>query len=114
MVYNTTASLGKLTCTDSVDFGKCQDRFGRFSFSKNDSIYLDVKLKNFKKGDKEFRLVQNFTMGEADFNQFLRLRNHLLIEAENFAGEENRLQLCYQHCPKTWMNKSNWRTSWLT
>ena len=28
MVYNTTASLDKLTCTDYVDFGKCQDRFG--------------------------------------------------------------------------------------
>ena len=35
MAYNTTASLDKLTCTDYVDFGKCQDRFGRFSWSKN-------------------------------------------------------------------------------
>ena len=31
MTYNTTASLDKLTCTDYVDFGKCQDRFGQFS-----------------------------------------------------------------------------------
>ena len=62
MVYNTTASLDKLTCTDYVDFGKCPDRFGLFSWSKNDSMYLDVKLKVFKKGDKkEFRLVQNLT-----------------------------------------------------
>ena len=30
MDYETTASLDKLTCTDYVDFGKCQDRFGRF------------------------------------------------------------------------------------
>ena len=30
MAYNTTALLDKLTCTDYVDFGKCQDRFGRF------------------------------------------------------------------------------------
>ena len=30
MAYNTTASLEKLTCTDFVDFGKCQDRFGQF------------------------------------------------------------------------------------
>ena len=28
-------------------------------------------------------------MGEEDFNQFMRLRNQLVIEAENFAGEEN-------------------------
>ena len=89
MAYNTTAPLDKLTCTDYVDFGKCQDRFGHFSLSKNDSSYLDVKRKVFKKDDKrEFRLVQNLTMGEADFNQFIRLRNQLVNAAENFAREE--------------------------
>ena len=90
MAYNTTASLDKLTCTDYVDFGKCQDRFGRFSWSKNDSNYLDVKLKIFRKDDKkEFQLVQKLTIGEADFNQFMRLRNQLVNAAENFAREEN-------------------------
>ena len=90
VAYNTTASLGKLTCTDYVHFGNCQDRFGHFSWTKNDSNYLDVKLKVFRKDDsKEFRLVQNFTMGEADFNQFLRLRNQLVNAAEKFAREEN-------------------------
>ena len=90
MAYNTTAFLDKLACTDYVDFGKSQDIFGQFSWSKNDSNYLDVKLKVFKKEDnKEFRHVQNYTMGEADFNQFRRLRNQLVIAAENFAGEEN-------------------------
>ena len=90
MAYNTTSSLDKLTCTDYVDFGKCQDRFGRFSWSKNDSNYLDVKLKVFRKDDKkEFRLVQNLTMGEAHFNQFMRLRNQLVNAADNFAREEN-------------------------
>ena len=88
MAYNTTASLDKLTCTDYVDFGKCQDRFGRLSSSKNDSNYLDVNLKVFRKDDKkEFRLVQNLTMGEADFNQFMRLRNQLVKAAENSAQE---------------------------
>ena len=90
MVYNTTASLDKLTCTDYVDFGKCQDRFGQLSWFKNDSNYLDVNLKVFKKDDKkEFPLVQNLTMGEADFNQFVRLRNQLVNATENFAEEEN-------------------------
>ena len=90
MAYNTTASLDKLTCTDYVDFGKCQDRFGRFSWSKNDSNYLDVKIKVFRKDDKkEFRLVQNLTVGEAEFNQFMRLRSQLVDAAENFAQEEN-------------------------
>ena len=73
MVYNTTASLDKLTYTDYVDFGKCQDRFESFSWTKNDSNYLDIKLKVFRREDKkaEFRLRQNLSMGEADFNQFI-------------------------------------------
>ena len=90
MAYNTTASLDKLTCTDYVDFGKCQDRFGQFCWSKIDSNYLDVKLKVFRKDDKkEFRLVQNLTMGEADFDQFMRLRYQLVNAAENIAPEKN-------------------------
>ena len=90
MAYNTSASLDKLTFTDYVDFGKCQDRFGRFSWSKNDSNYLDVKLKVFRKDDKKvFRLVQNLTMGETNFNQFMRSWNQLVNAAENFAREEN-------------------------
>ena len=90
MAYNTVASLDKLTCTDYVDFDKCQDRFGRFFWSENDSNYLDVKLKVSRKDDKkEFPLVQNFSMGEADFNQFMRLRNQLVNAAKIFAREEN-------------------------
>ena len=90
MAYNTTASVDKLPCTDYVDFGKCQDRFGLFFWSKNDSNYLDVKLKVFRKDDKKgFRLVQDLTMGEADFNLFMRLRNQLVSAAENFARGEN-------------------------
>ena len=91
MAYNTTASLDKLTCTDYVDFGKSQDRFGRFSWSKNDSNHLDIKLKVFKREDKnaEFRLRQNLSMGEADFNQFIRQRNQLVVAANNFLREEN-------------------------
>ena len=90
MAYNTSASFDKLTCTDYVDFGKCQGRFGRLSWSKNDSNYLDVKLNVFKKDDnKEFRLLQNLTMGNVDFIQFMRLRNQLVNAAENFAREKN-------------------------
>ena len=70
MAYNATASLDKLTCTDYVDFGKSSDRFGRFSWTKNDSNYLDIKLKVIKREDKiaEFRQRQSFSMGEDDFN----------------------------------------------
>ena len=31
MAYSTIKTLEKLTCTNYVDFGKCQERFGRFS-----------------------------------------------------------------------------------
>ena len=90
MAYNTTATLDKLTCTDYVDFGKCQDRFGRISWSKNSFDYLDVKLKVFKRDEnKQFRLAQNLTMGEADFNQFIRLRNQLVVAVRDFSKEEN-------------------------
>ena len=73
-----------------MDFDKCQDRFGRLSWSKIDSNYLDVRLKVFRKVDKkEFRLAQNLTTGEADFNEFMRLRNQLINAAENIRREEN-------------------------
>ena len=32
---------------------------------------------------------KNLTMNEADFNQFIRLRNQLVIAAENFARDES-------------------------
>ena len=51
---------------------------------------LGCKTQFFKKDDKkDFRIVQNLTMGEADFNQFMRLRNQPVNAAENFAREEN-------------------------
>ena len=52
---------------------------------------MDIKLKVFKREDKnaEFRLRQNFTMGEADFNQFIRQRNQPVLAADNFLREQN-------------------------
>ena len=52
--------------------------------------YLDIKLKMFKREDKnaEFRLRQNLSIGEADFNQFLRQRNQLVVAANNFLREQ--------------------------
>ena len=51
MVYNTIASLEKLTRTDSMDFGNGQDGLEQFSWLKSDSNYLDVKINVFKKDD---------------------------------------------------------------
>ena len=90
MAYNTKKTLEKLACTNYVDFSKNQGRFGRFSWSKNDSNYLDIKLKVFKREYEiaEFRLRQNLLMGEADLDQFVRQRNQLVVAADNFLSEQ--------------------------
>ena len=91
MAYNTTTTLEKLACTNYVDFGKCQEKYGRFSWTKNDSNYLDIKRKVFKREDKnaKFRLRQNLSMGKAAFNQSIRQRNQLVVAADNFLREQN-------------------------
>ena len=61
-----------------------------FFLSEKYSNYLDATLKAFKKDDNgDFRLVQNLTLGEADVNQLMRLRNQQVIAAENFGSEKN-------------------------
>ena len=73
-----------------MDFGKCQDRFGQIFWSKISFDYLDVKLKVFKREkNKQFRLAQNLTMAEADFNHFTRLRNQLVVTVRDFIKDEN-------------------------
>ena len=45
---------------------------------------------NLKRGDnRDFCVVQNLTREEADFNWFIRLKNLLVIAAENFGREQN-------------------------
>ena len=58
---------------------------------KNVSNYLDIKLKLFKREDKkaENRLRQNLSMGGADFSQFIRQRNQLVVAADHFLIEQN-------------------------
>ena len=34
-------------------------------------------------------MAQNLTMGDADFIQFIRLRNHLVVTVRDFSKEEN-------------------------
>ena len=54
--------------------------------SEKDFNYLDVELKVFKKdGNKEFRLVGNIKMGQADCFKLMQVRNRLVNLDENFA-----------------------------
>ena len=44
----------------------------------------------FKKDEnKEFRLEQNLTKGEADFNRFVRLRTQLVLAVRDFSKKES-------------------------
>ena len=54
---------------------------------------MDIKPKVFRREDKnaQFRLRQNFAMGEADFNKFIRQRNQLAVAADNFLREQTLL-----------------------
>ena len=65
MAYNTTAAMDKLIFSDYVAFRKCENRFRQFSWSKNDSNYLDVKLKVFKKNDNKFSTWYKFLKSDS-------------------------------------------------
>ena len=61
----------------------------KYSWSKNDSNYFDVKHKVFKKMTKKIPDWWKILLGEADFNQIMRMRNHVVIAAENHGREDN-------------------------
>ena len=82
MADKTIASLDKLTCTAYVDFGKFQAIFSRISWSKNDSNYLDVKIKLFKKVD------QRVSFGPKSYDW--RGRFHLIPALEEPTGHCSR------------------------
>ena len=57
---------------------------------KEDSIYLGVQPKVFKKEyNRHLCLAEKLNRGEADPNQFMPLKNHLVIAAENVGREES-------------------------
>ena len=58
--------------------------------SKNDSNYLDVRRKIFKKYDnKDFLQVKIFTIAGRDFKQFMWFKSQLVMADENLGREEN-------------------------
>ena len=116
MAYNTTASLYKLTCTDYVNFGKCQDRFGWLSWAKNDSNYLHVKLKVLKKVDnkesgwpKMFHWVRQTSTSWCDWGISWSLQQEISLERKLWS------QYWYLQGAKTWMNnQTGSQGSWAT
>ena len=57
---------------------------------QKDANYLDIKPKVFKREDRnaQFKVRQNFRMGEADLNRFIRQRNQLVVGEDNFLREQ--------------------------
>ena len=57
---------------------------------QNSFDYLEVKLKVFKKVEnKQIRLAQNLTMGEAEFIRFIRVKNPLIVAVRDFSKAQN-------------------------
>ena len=95
MSFNTTSADDKLTCTDFVDFGDNSERFGRISWTKIEKNganmkFLDIQAKLFKKDSQgEFRMCQKIGMGERHFNDFMRMKNELVIAVAEFRKLQN-------------------------
>ena len=58
---------------------------------------MDVNLEAFKTDNQDFQQVQNLTMGAADLKQFMPLRNHLVVVAQNCGTERNLSCLISTH-----------------
>ena len=90
-----------------------------FFWTKNDSNYLDIKLKVFKRDNKnaDFRLRQNLIIGEAYFNQFIRQRNQLVVAGDNFLREQNLSPVLQstlsEDMEEHWRLFTRWLTLWI-
>ena len=63
--WKTTASLDQLTCTDNVDFGKCQNRVQNFFWLKNLDTFLRVNFYISNEDDNgDFLLVKKLLQWE--------------------------------------------------
>ena len=72
---------------------------------------MDAKIKVFDREDNRgFGIIQNLTLGEADFIQFLRLRSQRVIAPKKLVESKIRCQGSNQQCQKTGMKNSDWFT----
>ena len=116
MAYNTTETLDKLACTNNVDFRKCKDRFGRISWSKNDSNYLEIKLKC----SREMTKMQNFDWDKTSQWENLFQPVYSTKKSTSCCSRQlsQRTKFCRQffnlHSPKTCRNNWSLCTRWLT
>ena len=71
------AASDKVLCTDYVDFGQHEHRFGRLSWSKiekNGDTFLEVQLKCFRRCDgEELSDIKNWQWGKLTFNSLFEI-----------------------------------------
>ena len=80
-----------------MDFGKHQDRFGRFSWSKNEKNYLKVQFKVFKK----VRTTEK--MGRNPDPCLEEYKDYCMNEGECFSHVEENIIGCL--CPPLYGGK---------
>ena len=72
MADNTTASMEKLTCTDDVDFGKCEDRFER--------PQKRLQLLRIKKSKFSRKITTKILTSTKSYNWILRFQTIFAVE----------------------------------
>ena len=96
LAHNTTATLIKLAGTNYVDSGNCQmsRQLWTNSLVKKFLLLLERETQSVqKRGKQRISIGTKLTLREADFNQFTRLKNQLVVAVRDFSKEEN-LPLC--------------------
>ena len=115
IAQNTIVSMDKLTCAEYVDFGYCQYRFGQLSWSESDSNYLDVQF-NFsrKMATKSYDWFKISHWQKQISTSLIDWVISWSLQRKTLLQRKTCPQCWYLQCPKTWMNHSDWITSWLT
>ena len=73
MASNTTASINKLSCTNYVDSGKLNDRFGIFPGLKTTPTSIILEINVVKEiANEDYRLVENTTILQKSTKKYLR------------------------------------------
>ena len=95
--------MDRLTCNDYVNFGNCEDKFGRLPWPKIDCNCLDVVVKDFDYVDTKNDIKSSNE--KEDFNQFSRLPSEAVDTIEHFRREKKGVwSTVSKKKPRTWKN----------
>ena len=114
MVYNTAASSAKIFCTDSVDFGKCQDRFRPFFGPKMTPFTWTLFVKYSREtATKTFHWFEITQWEKQILSSTCGWGISWWLQQRTLVDRITRHQNWYRQCPETWMNNSRRMIRWL-